>query len=282
MKNDDFNPSPFVRSPGVNVNSNTFNWSWNWSYEFKSKKSIWIFAVGMLLLLGLLFLYFYPIYSDGMNRALEIANSNHRLVQYFGKPIEKGPFFKNTFISKSHANKSTLNIGFEATGSKKKGKIHFEWIKKGQDWIVTDLIVVDSEGKSHQIIDSAHLRASFTIHEPDEKTYLANILKQLSKEQEGYLTYIRSTKYNDFMQISIIIDDDKKMGFSIAHGNAYAKEKPKLYHSKETIYDNNEILKILSLYASGSDSYTNLIEWKKAIPSEPINVLDEDFAQITY
>ncbi len=226
-----------------------------------------IFLIANLVICWGFFLYVLNCSSD-IKMGLETANSNQRLIEYFGKPIRKSSFFEGSYTSSDSLNTSIRSLAFNAIGSKNEGKLHFQWEKRGEDWVATEVAFVDSEGKTHQLVDSLTLEGSFFSREPYERGVLEEALTHMIQEREGYVILSRSKKHNDFIQTAIEILDNGTMAFAIVFSDGYTKWNKKLYQSKD-LHTKDEIIKLFTLYASGNDAHINLIEWNKLTSIEP-------------
>lgn len=226
--------------------------------------AIWI--VGLSTLLGSLL---YSLnYSEGMKMGLQIANSNKRLTEYFGQPIEKSSLLSGSYNYIISPKPSTLAIAFNAIGSQSNGHIHFQWEKRGEDWVATEIAFADSEGRTRQLVDSPTIKTSFLTKIPYEKTSLENVLDRIIQEKDGYVILSRSKENNDFIQTAAEVSDDGNVVFSVVYSDGYTKWNKKLYQSKN-LQHKEEIIKLFTLYATGDDSHINLIEWNKLTSINP-------------
>ena len=71
-------------------------------------------------------------------------------------------------------------------------------------------------------------------------------------------------------QTAIETTDTGDVAFRLVYSDGYTKSNKKLYESKELIRDKDEIIKLFTLYASGSDAHIKLIEWNKLTSIEPV------------
>lgn len=227
--------------------------------------AIWI--VGLITFLGSLS---YSLnYSDGMKMGLEIANSNKRLTGYFGKSIKKSSFLNGSYNYIISPEPSTLSVSFNAIGTQNSGHIHFQWEKRDDDWIATEMVFVDAEGRTSQLVNSPTLESSFFTKMPYGKISLENALNRMIQEKDGYVILSRSKENNDFIQTAAEISDDGHVVFSVVYSDGYTKWNKQLYQSKNLIPNKEEIIKIFTLYATGNDSHIGSIEWNKLTSIKP-------------
>lgn len=227
--------------------------------------AIWI--IGLSTLLGSLS---YSLnYSDGMKMGLQIANSNKRLTEYFGHPIEKSSFLSGSYNYIVSPKPSTLSIDFNANGPQSNGHIHFQWEKRGEDWVATEIAFADSEGKTRQLVHSPTIESSFFTKMPYEKNILQNFLNRMIQEKDGYVILVRSEENNDFLQTAAELSDDGNVVFSVIYSDGYTRWNKKVYQSKNFIQNKEEIIKLFTLYATGDDSHINLVEWNKLTSIKP-------------
>lgn len=148
----------------LGVTGNKKAWVRN-SYEsvevFLKQQRRW--ALAGLSWIGVIFAFFgfmfYSInYSDGIKMGLDIANSNKRLVEYFGDSVHKRSFFNGSCSYMADRSPSTLAVSFDAIGSKNTGNVQFQWEKRGGDWVITKVALVDSKGVTHQLDQSVEER----------------------------------------------------------------------------------------------------------------------------
>ncbi len=221
---------------------------------------------GVVAFCGLLF--WALNYSADLKMGLETANSNKRLIEYFGKPIRKYSFFEGSIADGDSLDASVLSLAFNAIGSKNKGHLRLQWKKRGGDWVATEITFADSEGTTHQLVDSPTIEGSFFSRKPYERTVLEDALTRMIQERDGYVILLRSKKNNDFIQTAIETLDDGNIVFSVVYSDGYTKWNKKLYQSKNLI-NKDEVIKLFTLYASGNDTHINLIEWDKLNSVKP-------------
>jgi hypothetical protein len=125
-----------------------------------------------IILTSLGFLSYSLNYSDGMKMGLNTANSNKRLIEYFGDSIHKRSFFNGSYNYIVAPTPSTLAVSFDATGSKNTGSMWFQWEKREGDWVATEIAFVDAEGATHQLVNALMIEGSFlskiTLSKPGE------------------------------------------------------------------------------------------------------------------
>ncbi|MFY7843342.1 MAG: hypothetical protein ACOVOR_04930 [Rhabdochlamydiaceae bacterium] len=233
--------------------------------EFLKRQKRWGLA-GLIVWLAVIgipsgvFLY-STNYSEGIQMALNTINSNKRLVEYFGYPIHKCSFLNNRCEDKMGQTFLNRMVLLDVLGSKQSGHIRLDWEKKGKDWVANGMIFRDSEGGIHQLVDGVTLQGPFLEEVPYEKNRLDKALDLIIKKKEGHLILYRSVEKQDFMITIFEPLDGETVFFSIVYGDGYNRSNKNLYRSKNFIKSKEEVIKIFSLYATGSDAHIKVIEW---------------------
>ncbi len=240
--------------------------------SFLKRQKFWGFA-GLGIWIGALLtslgtLSYSLNYSDGMKMGLATANTNKRLTEYFGKNIRKRSFFNGSYNYVISPEPSTLTVAFDAVGSRNEGNIHFQWEKRGKDWVTTEITFVDAEGSAHQLVDMATLASSFLPRAPYNKNRLETALSHMIQEKDGFLILSRSKEKNDFIQTAAELLDNGEVVFSVVYSDGYTKWNKSLYQSKIP-QSKDEVIKLFTLYARGDDSHIHLIEWNKLTSIQP-------------
>jgi hypothetical protein len=244
--------------------------------DFLKRQKYWGFAGLVIWVVGYLSMFaclsYILNYSDGMKMGLEIANSNKRLTEYFGKPIKKSSFLNGTYNYFFNTKPATLSVAFDAVGTQNEGHVNFQWEKRDGDWVVTQMAFADAEGKTSQLVNSPTLESSFFTKTAYGKTSLENALNRMIQEKDGYVILLRSKENNDFIQTATEISDNGDIVFSVVYSDGYTKWNKQLYQSKNLI-PKEEVIRNFSLYATGSDSHIGSTEWNKltSIESEGAN-----------
>lgn len=222
---------------------------------------------GILTYLGVLS---YSLnYSDGIKMGLHTANSNKRLVEYFGDSIYKRSFFNGSYNYLIDPTPSILAISFDAVGSKNAGSIRFQWEKRGEDWIATEIAFADTGGAVHQLVDELMIEGSFLSKLPYAKNTLDAALTRMIEEKEGYVVLSRSQEKNDFIQTAIDVSDEEEVAFSVVYSDGYTRWNKKLYRSKSPIKSKEDVIRMFSLYARGDDAHIASVEWDKLTSIKP-------------
>lgn len=243
--------------------------------KFLKRQKKWGFA-GLAVWTALCITSFVLInFSTEIEMGLETANSNKRLTAYFGKPIKKSSLFEGTF----NHTLSDLFVAFDATGDQNSGTIHFQWEKRGNDWVATDISYVTAEGETKRIVDSPVLDSSFFAAMPYKKANLEKVLDRMIEEKEGFAILSRSKENNDFMQTAASTTDDGSVVFSVVYSDGFTESNKQIYQAKNQLHNKEEILKLFALYATGSDSHIGQVEWNKLISITPV---DGDIVSFTF
>lgn len=222
-----------------------------------------------VILTSLGFLSYSLNYSDGMKMGLNTANSNKRLVGYFGDSIHKRSFFNGSYNYIVAPTPSMLAVSFDAIGSKSTGSMRFQWEKRGEDWIATEIAFVDSEGATHQLVDALMIEGSFLSKVPYAKNTLEAALTRMIEEKEGYVILSRSKEKNDFIQTAVDISDEEEIAFSVVYSDGYTRWNKNLYRSKNPIKNKEDVIRMFSLYARGDDVHVSSVGWDKLTSIKP-------------
>jgi hypothetical protein len=164
---------------------------------------------------------------------------------------------------------TTLFVSFDATGTQNTGHIDFQWEKRDGNWVATGITVIDNDGKSSQLVRSPMLISAFSKDTPFEKSRLENALNHMIEKKDGYAILVRSEENNDFIQTATQLSDDGTVAFSLQYSNGYTPSNKQLYESKNLIHTKDEIVKIFTEYAMGSDAHITSIEWNPLTLIEP-------------
>lgn len=162
-----------------------------------------------------------------------------------------------------------LAVSFDAIGSKNTGSMRFQWEKRGEDWIATEIAFVDSEGATHQLVDSLMIEGSFLSKVPYAKNTLEAALTRMIEEKEGYVILSRSKEKNDFIQTAVDISDEEEIAFSVVYSDGYTRWNKNLYRSKNPIKNKEDVIRMFSLYARGDDVHVSSVEWDKLTSIKP-------------
>lgn len=240
---------------------------------FLKRQRFWGFS-GLFIWIALIALVFTPNFyshnfSDGVKMGIQVANTNQRLVTLLGNSIKKSSFLNNEYDFVVTPKSTTLFVSFDATGTQNTGHIDFQWEKRDGNWVATGITVVDNNGKSSQLVRSPMLISAFSKDAPFEKSRLENALNNMIEKKDGYAILVRSEENNDFIQTATQLSDDGAVAFSLQYSNGYTPSNKQLYESKNLIHTKDEIVKIFTEYAMGSDAHITSIEWNPLALIEP-------------
>lgn len=250
--------------------------------HFLRRQRFWSIAAlvfwmsGLTIILGSLA---YSLnYSDGMKIAIETANANKRLTNYFGTSIHKASFFNGSYKYDKSLKPALLTVGFDAIGTKNKGHIYFQWEKRGADWNVVEMAYTDDEGKIEKLVDSSRLQDISLEEWLFDRNRLEITLNQLIEKGEGAVILVRSGEKNDFIQTHFEILDNGDKAFSVIYSDGFREWNKNLYRTKYCP-EKEEVIKLFILYSRGSDAHTNLVEWDKLTVFEH---LDDDIIHLRF
>ena len=121
----------------------------------------------------------------------------------------------------------------------------------------------DSEGNRHHLVETPMIKSSFFDPISYEKTHLENALTQMIEEKKGFVILSRSKKNNDFIQSAIQTSKDGSVAFDVVFSDGFNRKNKKIYQSRDPVPTKEEVLKLFTLYATGSDAHINAIKWNK-------------------
>lgn len=130
---------PFILGAKGNI------WAWRKANTsdttpFLRRQKFWARAGIIVWLLQLPLLYIIPsLNSSGLTRALTIANTNTRLIEYFGTPIEKASRFNIQSTYHNTAQCTHQTITFPAKDPKATATLTFNFEKASPYWILKNL-----------------------------------------------------------------------------------------------------------------------------------------------
>lgn len=234
---------------------------------FLKTQKLWsvaaVFIWGATVLFATGFFSYNLNYSEGMKKGLEIANSNHKLIQYFGRPIQKASFFQGSYNFEKDNKASTFILDFKAKGPLKTGYIHEEFVKKNGIWIASKISFKDDQDKLHPIIDSSpYIESQPEPSNENSKDVIGQTLEKITQNGDGFIVFVRSDLYNDFIQASTVKSENNQTAFFIEYNEGSIPTEKNIFRSKQ-LYSKEQVDMFFKNYASGSDELIDLIEWQE-------------------
>jgi hypothetical protein len=237
---------------------------------FLKQQRFWTLA-GVVLWAASGSAFFYMLnYSEGIVLGLDVANSNQRVVEYFGAPIEKSSRFSGTYSRHSDSSGTVLEVGFQIRGEKEAGRLDFTWEEREGHWVATNITVTGPEGDKLRIGEDPILQTSFGRNVPYTSATLVAALNRIEGDSDGYITLIRSRPNNDFLQARFEISDSGEPGFVAGYSNGFTRANKELYESKYILLDMDDLIQMFDVYASGHDAHLQSIEWERQDSTEPL------------
>lgn len=252
-------------------------WAWkknnyNSTIEFLKSQRRWTIAgIITLFLVVIVIIQVFLHLNKEIVKITKLLNTNEQIVAYLGKNIKRSNFLPFNISTFSDLGKTKIIAKLHFTGEKNSGIVELEITKTQDSNYLEKLLIRNNDNDIPLLMLDWRIESSImqnTITDIKKLPYLFLDLEEVQLQSNNvndyeYLILQRSSINQEYMQVLLGKKDNGEKYFLLEYSNPYKKLKiePNYYYNKDLNRD--EVIKILSLYASGSDDFKKLIYWKK-------------------